>query len=111
MAIDNEESARFDPERLVDEIELRSGCAIERPYERLLAFCHGEYAYYDAVPSADPNVIDPLDVLVTVAMNSRVDTASPGPQAGQGLSDGARPAAEATPMQELDRLPEPQPRA
>jgi hypothetical protein len=91
IAIDNEELAQFDPERLVDAIELRSGCAIERPYERLLAFCHGEYAYYDAVPSADPNVIDPLDVLVTVAMNSRVDTALKVHRVHQGMAANCEP--------------------
>jgi hypothetical protein len=56
-------------------VELSSGCTIERPYDRLLAFCHGEYIYYDAIPSRDPSRIDPLDVLVTVAMNSFVNSA------------------------------------
>jgi hypothetical protein len=51
-------------------VELPSGCSVERPFERLLAFCQGEYAYYDAIPSADPNRIEPLDVLVTVAVNA-----------------------------------------
>jgi hypothetical protein len=36
------------------------------PHERLFAFCRGEFAYYDAIPSADPNRIEPIDVLVTV---------------------------------------------
>jgi len=44
---------------------------VEQPLDRMLA----EYAYYDALPSAVPNRIEPLDVLATVAMNSLSQTA------------------------------------
>jgi hypothetical protein len=46
----------------------------------------GEYAYYDAIPSADPNRIDPVDVLVTVAMNSFVNSAVKVHQVHQGMA-------------------------
>lgn len=72
-------------------LELPSGCVVERPYERLLAFCEGEYAYYDAIPSADPDRIDPIDVLVTVAMNSNVDRAIKVHRVHQGMAENCEP--------------------
>lgn len=60
----------------MNEITLRSGCRIGDPLERLLRFCGEEYAYYDAIPSANPNRIEPIDVLAAVAMNSFVNTAT-----------------------------------
>ena len=75
-----------DQSRQVDVLELASGCAIERPLDRLKWFCEGEYAYYDAIPSVDPNGIDPLDVLVTVAMNSFVNSATKVHRVHQGMA-------------------------
>src|SRR6266702_4606154 len=72
-------------------VELPSGCAIEHPYERMLSFCEGEYAYYDAIPSADPNRIDPLDVLVTVAVNSFVNSATNVHRVHQGMAASCEP--------------------
>jgi Family of unknown function (DUF6308) len=71
---------------VLNALELPSGCVIERPHERVLAFCDGEFAYYDAIPTGDANRIEPLDVLVTVAMNSRVDTAKKVRQVHQGMT-------------------------
>lgn len=92
-------------------IELPSGCVIVRPDERLLAFCHGEYAYYDAIPSADPNRIDPLDVLVTVAMNSFVNSAVKVHLVHQGMAANCQPILLAIPedadLIDLDRWREP----
>jgi hypothetical protein len=77
---------------------LPSGCLIERPYERLLAFCRGEYVYYDAIPSSDPNRIDPLDVLVTVAVNAFSNaTASKIYRVHQGLRNNCEPLLPAIP--------------
>jgi hypothetical protein len=67
-------------------VELPSGCRIELPLERMLAFCRAEHAYYDAIPSRHPDRIDPVDVLATVAMNSRVDTATKVRQVHQGMA-------------------------
>jgi len=50
-------------------IELPSGCTIPDPEARLTAFCAGEYIYYDAIVSTEPNQIEPIDVLATVAVN------------------------------------------
>jgi Family of unknown function (DUF6308) len=78
-------------------LRLPSGCVIERPAERMLAFCRNEFAYYDALPSADPNHIDPLDVLATVAMNSRVDTAKKVRQVHEGLASLCDPLLPSIP--------------
>ncbi len=80
-----------DRSRVVDLLELASGCRIERPLDRLKWFCEGEYAYYDAIPSADPNRIDPLDVLVTVAMNSFVNSAVKVHRVHQGMAVNCEP--------------------
>ena len=57
------------------DLRLASGLGIAGPRDRLLHFCREEYAYYDAIADADPDRVMPLDVLATVAMNSRVDDA------------------------------------
>jgi Family of unknown function (DUF6308) len=83
--------------RKVSRLELASGCVVERPDERMLAFCRNEFAYYDAFQSADPNRIDPLDVLATVAMNSRVDTAKKVRQVHEGLASRCDPILPSIP--------------
>jgi hypothetical protein len=94
-------------EATVDAVEFSSGCTIERPYDRLLAFCHGEYIYYDAIPSGDPNRIDPLDVLVTVAMNSFVNSAVKVHRVHQGMAANCEPILATIPahadLVDLDR--------
>ncbi len=65
---------------------LVSGLSIERAEERLSAFCAEEYAYYDAVASIEPDQIDPMDVLVTVAVNSFVNSADRVRSVHRGLS-------------------------
>jgi hypothetical protein len=42
----------------------------------MLRFAREEYEYYDAVPSGNPNRVDPIDIMVTVAVNSFVNSAS-----------------------------------
>ena len=69
----------------MDALALPSG-RIANPDGRLLSFCQGEYEYYDAIPSLDPDRVEPLDVLVTVAMNSRVDSAVKVHRVHQGLA-------------------------
>lgn len=75
----------------IEAISLPSGCRVEQPLTRMLAFCRAEYAYYDGIPSAQPNQIQPLDVLATVAMNSRVDTATKVREIHRGMSDRCDP--------------------
>jgi hypothetical protein len=60
----------------MNRIDLPSGCTIAEPDARLAAFCSAEYIYYDAIVSPEPNKIEPIDVLVTVAVNSYVDRAA-----------------------------------
>lgn len=50
-------------------IRLPSGPLVSDPTGRMLRFCQEEYAYYDALPSGDPDRIEPLDVLAAVAVN------------------------------------------
>jgi hypothetical protein len=50
-------------------IRLPSGPVIHDPTDRMLRFCREEYPYYDALPSGDPDQVEPLDVLAAVAVN------------------------------------------
>ena len=77
------EDARSSP--VVDVLTLPSG-SIANPSQRLLAFCEGEYAYYDAIQSTHANRIEPIDVLVTVAMNSYVNNAVMVHRVHQGMA-------------------------
>ena len=56
-------------------MRLPSGLMLERPLNILLAFCGEEYDYYDAIPSRNPNDIEPIDVLVTISVNSFINNA------------------------------------
>jgi Family of unknown function (DUF6308) len=95
----------------IEVVELPSGCAIKRPYERMLSFCQGEYAYYDGIPSADPNRIDPLDVLVTVAVNSFVNSATKVYTVHRGMAANCDPLLPRIPddadLLELERWRDP----
>jgi hypothetical protein len=72
-------------------VDLSSGLSIAEPVARLLAFCREEYAYYDGIPSSDPDRIDPVDVLATVSMNSRVNDAAGVRSVHRGLSAACEP--------------------
>jgi Family of unknown function (DUF6308) len=100
-----------DQSRRLDVLELVSGCSIERPLDRLKWFCEGEYAYYDAITSANPNRIDPLDVLVTVAVNSFVNSATKVHRVHQGLAANCEPILATIPedadLVDLNRRSEP----
>jgi hypothetical protein len=79
----------------VETITLASGGKLHSPLKRLDAFLREEWAYYDAVPSDDPLHIVPLDVTVTVAMNSYVNSAGAirrvhRPRRHERLSDAER---------------------
>lgn len=74
----------------MDALTLPSG-RITNPDQRLLTFCQAEYAYYDAIPSVDADRIQPLDVLVTVAMNSRVSDSVKVRRVHQGMAANCDP--------------------
>lgn len=79
------------------EIRFPSGLVIEDPLERLLRFCREEYEYYDAVPPGDPNRIEPLDILATVGINSRIDTAAKVRTVHRGMSAATNSLLEGIP--------------
>lgn len=60
----------------MNELRLPSGLVIGDPYQRILRYCRTEYDYYDAIPRGHPDKIEPVDILATVGINSRLDTAT-----------------------------------
>jgi len=72
-------------------ISLPSGLVIPDALGRLRWFCRGEYAYYDGIGFTDPDRIEPLDVLVTVAMNSFVNSAARVHRVHQGMAAACDP--------------------
>jgi hypothetical protein len=58
-------------------LTLPSGLSLsfEEAESRLKRFCREEFAYYDAIVDLVPTRVEPIDVLATVAMNSRVNEA------------------------------------
>jgi hypothetical protein len=85
------------------DISLPSGLTIRDAESKLLRFSDIEYAYYDGVPSAEPNRITPMDVMVTNAMNSGVNTASKIREVHLGLDRVCRPILSNIP-EEADLL-------
>ena len=49
--------------------------SLEEAESRLERFCREEFAYYDAIVDLVPSRIEPIDVIVTKSMNSRVNEA------------------------------------
>ena len=70
---------------------LPSGCKVDVPEERLLRFFGEEHIYYDGVPSDEPDAVTPLDVLVTVAVNSFVNNAAKVRRIHRGLAAACNP--------------------
>jgi hypothetical protein len=54
-------------------IVLRSGLHMIDPPSKILQFCRMEYAYFDGIADTDPDRIEPLDVLVTVASIAEIN--------------------------------------
>lgn len=67
--------------------------------ERLVRFCREEYDYYDAVPPCDPNRIEPLDVLASVGINSRLNTAAKVRTVHRGMSAAVNPLLQHIPQE------------
>jgi hypothetical protein len=70
-------------------LALPSGLAISEPLERLRRFS-GEYPYYDGIPMGNPNEIEPLDVIVTVSVNSFINTADKIRRVHLAMSEACR---------------------
>ncbi len=79
------------------ELRFPSGLVIQEPLGRLLRFCREEYEYYDAVPPGHPNRIEPLDILATVGINSRIDTAAKVRTVHRGMSEATNALLERIP--------------
>ena len=54
---------------------LPAGVTIADPYERLIRFLENEWEIYDGQPNAQDSTLSLFDILVSVSMNSRLDTA------------------------------------
>jgi hypothetical protein len=78
-------------------LEIPSGARFERPAERLRAFCSEEYDYYDAVASIDEDTKQPIDVLVTVAVNSFITNAAQARTIHRGLATACDPILHSIP--------------
>jgi Family of unknown function (DUF6308) len=72
-------------------LTLPTGCRIEAPEDRVLRFFGEEYPYYDAIASVDPDRVCPVDVLVTVAVNSFVNSAAKARRVHRGLAAACDP--------------------
>jgi hypothetical protein len=57
-----------------------------------------EYPYYDGIPSADPDRIDPVDVLATVSVNSFVNDAAKVRRIHRGLATTCELLLPAVPL-------------
>ena len=55
---------------------LGSGAVIEDPVRVASRMMSEEWPYYDGLPQGDPDRIEPIDVLVTVLVNSFVNNAA-----------------------------------
>lgn len=71
---------------MADDLVLKSGVAVPDALGRLRRFCAEEYAYYDAIPAGDPDRVEPVDVLATVAVNSFVTNAAQVRRIHRGLA-------------------------
>lgn len=83
--------ARVAPRSLLESspsFTLPSGLSfsLEETKSRLERFCRQEFAYYDAVVDHAPSRIEPIDVMVTKAMNSRVNEADQIRSVHRGLA-------------------------
>ena len=77
-------------------IRLASGCTITEPLARLVAFCVEEHAFYDAIPDLAPGQVTPIDVAITVAVNSFVNTATKLRSVQRGLALACDPLLATT---------------
>jgi hypothetical protein len=69
-------------------LALPSGLRIDQAdaQARMLRFCKAEDIYYDGIQDLAPNRVEPVDVLATIAMNSRVDDAAKIRRVHRGLA-------------------------
>lgn len=73
------------------DLRLASGAVISRPFDLLRAFFAEEWAYYDGIADPSPSHIVPLDVVVTVSVNSFLNSASRIRSVHRGLAEVCDP--------------------
>jgi hypothetical protein len=83
---------------VINTLVLSSGLRIEEPTDRLLRFCREEFDYYDGLPIGHVDRIEPLDVLATVAVNSRVDNAAAIRAVHRGMAEACDPLLPQIPV-------------
>ncbi len=76
---------------------LKSGLRVVNPLDRLLRFCREEFDYYDGVTDLEPDHVRPVDVMVTIAMNSFIDKASQVRRIHRGLATACNEILAAIP--------------
>ena len=81
-----------------DEIVLRSGCCLANPGRMAATMGAEEWAYYDGVVDAHPNQVVPLDVVVTLSVNSFLNSAARIRSVHRGLAEVCDPLLEAIPV-------------
>lgn len=80
----------------MENLTLPSGLTVQLG-DPLTRFCAEEWEYYDGIPDRDPNRVLPEDVLVTVAMNSFVNTADKIRRVHRGLAEAVNPLLSGIP--------------
>lgn len=58
---------------MISSLRIGSGLSIRDPLAKASRFCEGEYALYDAVATTQDNELTVHDILLSVAVNSRLD--------------------------------------
>jgi hypothetical protein len=81
----------------VSTLALPSGITVADPAARLGRFLEEEFPYYDGVISADPDRIDPVDVLVTISVNSYINSAAKVRRVHRGLVSACEPLLPSIP--------------
>jgi hypothetical protein len=79
-------------------LKLTSGRAIAYPLDRFLSFCTEEWAFYDAVHDPWPDHVTPVDVAITIAVNSIVNNAARLRQVQRGLAEACDPILASVPV-------------
>ena len=76
---------------MYDVLSLPSGAAVPQPLTLLSAFFTEEWAYYDGVSDPSPESIEPIDVIVTVSVNSFLNSAGRIRDVHRGLAEACDP--------------------
>ena len=82
----------------LEDIVLRSGCVLVNPARTASTMMVEEWAYYDGVVDAHPERVMPLDVLVTLSVNSFLNSAGRIRSVHRGLAEVCDPLLATIPV-------------